>query len=124
MELLALVSHTSNGSVLEGPMNFIERSETSKPACTCCYIVVEIQGTWWIDVEGKPCGPCDTKQEAIEPEPSGSGLCARRRWPNRIDLARAPPLTGPMVHRKQRSESWPTTGAGALSARSFLRWSC
>ena len=66
MELLALVSHTSNGSVLEGPMNFIERSETSKPACTCCYIVVEIQGTWWIDVEGKPCGPCDTKQEAIE----------------------------------------------------------
>lgn len=47
-------------------MNFIDSTKGDKPASTCYYLVVQIDGAWWIDVEGRPCGPCNTKQEAIE----------------------------------------------------------
>lgn len=40
-------------------------SDQRPKAPTCCYIVVEIMGTWWIDVEGKPFGPCEDKEDAV-----------------------------------------------------------
>jgi hypothetical protein len=46
-------------------MNFINTTDSTKKAATCYYIVVEIDGVWWIDVEGKPCGPCEDKDDAI-----------------------------------------------------------
>ncbi len=46
-------------------MNFIDTTDNRKTATTCYYIVVQIDGVWWIDVEGKPCGPCEDKEDAI-----------------------------------------------------------
>ena len=31
---------------------------------SCVYLVLQIGGQWWIDREGKSCGPCQTKDEA------------------------------------------------------------
>lgn len=47
-------------------MNFIDTTDGLRKAPTCYYIVVEIDGVWWIDVEGKPCGPCQDKDDAID----------------------------------------------------------
>ncbi|WP_157959891.1 hypothetical protein [Devosia submarina] len=46
-------------------MNFMDSSDQRHTAPTCCYIVVEITGTWWIDIEGKPFGPCEDREDAI-----------------------------------------------------------
>lgn len=35
-----------------------------KPASTCLYLVLQSRGAWWVEREGKSCGPCDTKEEA------------------------------------------------------------
>ena len=47
-------------------MNFIDTTDGLRNAPTCYYIVVEIDGVWWIDVEGKPCGPCPDRDDAID----------------------------------------------------------
>lgn len=43
-------------------MNFVN-IDSKRPA-TCLYLVLKIGETWWIDREGKPFGPCETKDEA------------------------------------------------------------
>lgn len=32
---------------------------------TRVYIVIQSRGAWWVDLEGKPCGPCATRDEAL-----------------------------------------------------------
>jgi hypothetical protein len=31
---------------------------------SCVYLILQINGEWWVDREGKSCGPCKTKEEA------------------------------------------------------------
>ena len=35
------------------------------PAGTCHYIVVRIGEAWWVDVEGKPFGPWESRDHAV-----------------------------------------------------------
>ena len=32
---------------------------------TCLYLVIKILGSWYVDREGKPYGPCETPEDAI-----------------------------------------------------------
>ena len=32
---------------------------------TCLYLVIKVRDSWYVDCEGKPYGPCPTKDEAI-----------------------------------------------------------
>ena len=57
----------------------------------CHYIVVAIDGAWWIDCEGKPFGPMNTKEEAIS---SGIQLIEVLGDPNRPANIWAPDEAG------------------------------
>ena len=46
-------------------LNFIDPNPTPSKTSTCHYLVVLIDGSWWVDCEGKPFGPIISKEEAI-----------------------------------------------------------
>jgi hypothetical protein len=46
-------------------MNFIGPNPTTDRTSICHYLVVSVDGTWWVDCESKPFGPMPTKEAAI-----------------------------------------------------------